>query len=266
MLESSTMTTTTPFAAFYLDVTGDHTEEQIAHALAKNGMITFDAIRSKEDLLHLCTLLGTIVKHRDADRTGLTHIVKREYVQFIEGYQAFTDSHLTLHTDGSSIPDPATLVVLWCAQPAEEGGMSLFVDGKLLYQVLAREHPLILRVLTTPHSAVFAGARIPLYSSVFSTSECGTVCIRFRYDSLGYYTAPVCDVLPTFLALLNQYKISFVLRKHQGYIIQNGRWLHGRTAFRGERDMYRVLIHTNPATQISEYVHLGFNLDSRYKQ
>ena len=29
------MTTTTPFAAFYLDVTGDHTEEQIAHALAK---------------------------------------------------------------------------------------------------------------------------------------------------------------------------------------------------------------------------------------
>lgn len=256
------MTITTSFAAFYVDITGDHTEEQIVHALAKNGMIIFDAIQSKEDLLHFCSLLGTTVKHRDADEAGLTHIMKREDIQFIEGYQAFTDSHLTLHTDGSSIPDPATLVVLWCAQPAEEGGISLFVDGKLLYQILAKEHPQILRAMTTPHSAIFAGTKIPLKSSVFSISECGTVCIRFRYDSLGYYTAPVCDVLPTFLELLNQYKISFSLYKHQGYIVQNGRWLHGRTAFHGKREMYRVLIHINPTTHIGKYVHLGFKLDS----
>lgn len=255
------MTTTTPFAAFYLNVTGDCAEEQIAHALAKNGLITFDAIHSKEDLLHLCTLLGTIVKHRDADETGLTHIVKREEIQFIEGYQAFTDSHLTLHTDGSSIPDPATLIVLWCAQPAEEGGISLFVDGKLLYQVLAKEYPQVLRLLTTPNSAIFVGAETPLCSSVFSTPECGTLCIRFRYDNLGHYSASVCNVLPTFLELLNQYKISFSLRKHQGYIIYNKRWLHGRTAFRGEREMYRVLIHTNPATSIGKCVHSGFKLD-----
>ncbi|MBA2679309.1 MAG: TauD/TfdA family dioxygenase [Ktedonobacteraceae bacterium] len=256
------MTTTTPFAAFYLNVTGDCIEEQIAHDLARNGMITFDAIQSKEDLLHLCRRLGAIVKHRDADETGLTHIVKREDIQFIKGYQAFTNSHLTLHTDGSSVPDPATLVVLWCVQPAEEGGISLFVDGKLLYQVLAKEHPLVLTTLTTPHSAIFAGAKAPLYSSVFSMPESGTVCIRFRYDGLGYYIAPACKVLPTFLELLNHYKISFSLCKHQGYIIHNKRWLHGRTAFCGEREMYRVLIHTNPTTLIGKCTHSGFKLDS----
>ena len=256
------MTITTPFAAFYLDLTGDHIEEHMAHALAEKGLITFDAIQSKEDLLHLCALLGTIVKHRDADGDGVTSIAKRDEISFVEGYQAFTASHLTLHTDGSSVPNPATLVVLWCEEPAEEGGISLFVDGKGLYQVLAKEHPQILRVLMTPHTAIFAGGETPFYSSVFSQSECNTVCIRFRYDSLGYYTASVCDILPIFLELLKRYTISFTLHKHQGYIIQNGRWLHGRTAFRGERKMYRVLIHINPATNIGKYVHLGFTTDS----
>lgn len=260
------MTITASFTAFYLDVTGGCVEEQVAYALARNGLVTFDTIQSKEDLLRFCTLLGTIVKHRDADGSGLTHIVKQESIPFIEGYQAFTNSHLTLHTDGSGVPNPATLVVLWCAQPAEEGGMSLFVDGKLLYQILAKEHPQILRVLATPRSAIFAGAETPLYSSVFSKPECGTVCIRFRYDSLGYYTLPVCNILPTFLELLNQYNISFTLRKHQGYIIQNGRWLHGRTAFRGEREMYRVLVHTNPATLIGKQVHSGFKLGSELEE
>lgn len=256
------MITTTPLTAFYLNITGDCAEEQIAHALAKNGIIIFDAIQSKEDLLHLCALLGTIVKHRDADETGLTRIVKRENIQLIEGYQAFTDTHLSLHTDGSSIPDPATLVVLWCAQPAREGGISLFVDGKQLYHVLAKEYPQVLHVLTAPHSAIFIGAQRPLYSSVFSTAESDTVCIRFRYDSLVYYTAPVCDALLTFLELLKHYQISFSLRKHQGYILHNKRWLHGRTAFRGEREMYRVLIQTNPATPLGKCINSGFKPSS----
>jgi alpha-ketoglutarate-dependent taurine dioxygenase len=252
------MTTTTPFAAISLDVGRNHIEEHVAHALAENGMITFDGIQSKEDLLHLCSRLGTIVNHRDAESTGLTHIIKREDIQPIEGYQAFTASSLPLHTDGSSMPDPATLVVLWCVQPAEKGGISLFVDGKRLYQVLAQDHPQILRVLTTPQSAIFAGAKIPLSSSVFSLSDDGTACIRFRYDYLGYYSAPVYAILPTFLALLNHATISFALEKHQGYILQNGRWLHGRTAFCGEREMYRVLIHTDPATHIGKHIQFGF--------
>jgi alpha-ketoglutarate-dependent taurine dioxygenase len=256
------MTTATPFAAFSLNVMGDHIEEHVIHALAENGMITFDGIESKEDLLYLCNRLGTIVNHRDAERTGLTYIVKRENIPHIEGYQAFTDTALMLHTDGSSMPDPATLVVLWCAQPAEDGGVSLFVDGKRVYQVLAKEYPQILRALTTPQSALFTGAEIPLYSSVFSLSGDGTICIRFRYDHLGYYSAPVCAVLPTFLALLNHYTISFTLEKNQGYIIQNGRWLHGRTAFHGEREMYRILLHTHPATNIGKYIQLGFKCDA----
>jgi alpha-ketoglutarate-dependent taurine dioxygenase len=262
MPESRIMDSTTPFATFYLDIEGAQVEERVAYALARNGMVTFDSIQSTGELLYLCTQLGTIVKHRDADEVGLTRIVKRYDLQTTDGYQAFTSFHLTLHTDGSSTPDPATLVILWCAQPAEEGGMSLFVDGKQIYQVLAREYPHVLQALTAPNSALFAGSEAPLYNSIFGTLTDGSICLRFRYDSLGYYAAPVCSVLPSFMDLLGQHTISFTLQKHQGYILQNGRWLHGRTAFCGEREMYRVLVRTDPATSIGAHVHLGFHPDS----
>src|SRR5438105_13931014 len=115
MLEGSIMTITTPFTTFYLDVTEEHTEEQIAHALMQDGIITFDTIQSTEELLHLSTLLGTIVRHRDANEAGLTRIVKRSDIQLTDGYQAFTTSHLPLHTEGSILVDPATVLELWRA-------------------------------------------------------------------------------------------------------------------------------------------------------
>ncbi len=255
------MTITTPFATFYLDITEEYAEKQIERALLWDGMITFDAIHSTRELLRLCRQIGTIVKHRDADENGITRIVKRSIEQSITSYQAFTDSHLTLHTDGTSMPDPAPLIVLWCAQPAEEGGASLFVDGKQIYQLLLKAYPQVLEALSTPASAIFAGSTTPIYSSVFETLADGTVSIRFRYDSFGYYSVPVCVALPVFLNLLNQYKISFPLQKHQGYIIHNRRWLHGRTAFQGAREVYRVLLSPAPETSIGAHVGRGFRPD-----
>jgi alpha-ketoglutarate-dependent taurine dioxygenase len=252
------MADNTQFTTFYLDVAGAHAEERIARALAGDGLLTFDGIQSCGELLQLCSRLGTIVKHRDADEAGLTRITKRSDLEAREGYQAFTSAHLTLHTDGSSIAEPPTLVVLWCERPAAEGGMSLFVDGKQLYQVLANEYPQVLETLSTPNSALFAGAEPPVYGSIFSIGADGSICVRFRYDGLGYYAAPACSVLPIFLELLERHTLAFPLQKQQGYILQNGRWLHGRTAFRGEREMCRVLVRIDPATALGQCVHLGF--------
>ncbi len=80
-------------------------------------------------------------------------------------------------------------------QQAEEGGVSLFADGKHLYRVLAQQYPHILQALTTPNSAIFAGADVLLRSSVLSTLENGNICIRFRFDALGYYAAPVSEAI-----------------------------------------------------------------------
>ncbi len=251
------------FTSLYVDIAKEPTEDQILLPLAKDGIFTFN-IQSREELVCFCTKLGTIVKHRDSDKNGLTRIRKRNGVLYTlseAGYQAFTNSHLTLHTDGSSASDPATLIVLWCAHPAEEGGISLFADGKQIYHVLAHHYPHVLQKFTMPDSAIFSGAQPPFYSSIFSTLPNGNIYIRFRYDSLVYYSAPVCSELPIFLQLLNQHSVSFTLKKHQGYVIQNGRWLHGRTAFDGDRDLYRVLVQTEPNTLVGKQVMLGFSPD-----
>ncbi|GHP00606.1 hypothetical protein KSF_106530 [Reticulibacter mediterranei] len=241
-----------------VDSPTERTQESITDLLEKDGILVFNAIDSPGALLQFCQQLGTIIPHRDADHTGLTRIVAHDVPPKKAGYQAFTPFHLRLHTDGSSLPLPATLVILWCAEPALDGGQSLFVDGKYMYQLLFRHYPHVLDALITPNSAIFAGSASPLQSSILSQHANGNICIRFRYDSLGYYASPVCRVLPTFLDLLNQQTISFALAKHQGYILQNGRWLHGRTAFQGYREMYRVLVHTNPETAFGKRVTFGF--------
>src|SRR5690349_4671164 len=106
----------------HLDLTKRGTDEQIGSILARDGICTFSPLTSPDELLYFCQQLGTIVTHRDSDERGLTRIVTRLQAPLSAGYQAFTPSHVALHTDGSSLPEPATLVVLWCQEPAVGGG------------------------------------------------------------------------------------------------------------------------------------------------
>ena len=167
----------------HVDLTKWSADEEMACILAHDGICTFAPLTSPEALLCFCQQLGTIVKHRDSDERGLTWIAPREQVPSSDGYQAFTPSHLALHTDGSSLPEPATLVVLWCQQPSPVGGLSLFVDGKRLYRTLETEYPQVLEALTAPYSAIFAGARAPLFGSIFTKLSTGQISLRFREEA-----------------------------------------------------------------------------------
>ena len=66
------------FKRFYLDITCKDLKEQIVCKLTRDGFVTFDMLRSPEELLHFCTRLGKIVMHRDADQNGVTRIVQSE--------------------------------------------------------------------------------------------------------------------------------------------------------------------------------------------
>ncbi|WP_416332450.1 TauD/TfdA family dioxygenase [Laceyella tengchongensis] len=52
------------------------------------------------------------------------------------GYSAFTTGSLSLHTDRSGVENPPDLLVFYCIEPAEQGGESLFADGRLVYHHL----------------------------------------------------------------------------------------------------------------------------------
>lgn len=247
------------FQEYYLDRAQCNFKDCMVDALEKDGLVTFNNITSRQDLIALSQTLGTIVEHRDSDPDGVTRIIKRHEWSSKEGYLGFSSNYLPFHTDGSAVPKPPAFIIMLCHESAEVGGVSLLADGKQIYRVLAEEFPHLLKVLMTPNSVVFGGTEISFVSSIFSTLEDGNICIRFRYDNLGYCSEAVSAVLPRFLEIINRYSISFLLKKGQGYIIQNGRWLHGRTAFQGAREMSRVLVNRCNEIPIVRQVHLGFS-------
>lgn len=258
-------TITTRFEDFYLDVTHNDWRNRLTDALETNGIITFDKVYSKSDLIDLAKALGSICNHRDSDVDGITYISKRENETLPDGYRAFSSSRLTLHTDGSSVAEPPTFMILLCVKPANQGGVSLLADGKQIYKVLKEKFPQILQALSEPGTAIFRGADTFLVSSVFSILESGNVCVRFRYDSLGYYSAPANTTLSTFLEILAAHSFPLFLESGQGYIIQNGRWLHGRTSFQGDREMYRILVKADGEKITEKKVHFGFGLGNGAK-
>ncbi|MDL1912998.1 MAG: hypothetical protein FDW93_00505 [Bergeyella sp.] len=69
--------------------------------------------------------------------------------------------------------------------------------------------------------------------------------LRFRNDKFGYFNTELNDLLHVFYELIEKYKIVFKMKKNQGYIINNGRFLHGRTEFIGFREMWRILAFDN---------------------
>ena len=246
------------FGDFYVDITRNGFEEHLMKSLERNGLITFDGINSRDELLGFSKRLGTIFHHRDSDEDGVTHITNSDEEITKDGYLAFSSSSLTLHTDRSSASEPPTWIVFFCNKQAEEGGDSLFVDVKEIYDILSKQHPTTLQTLKTPNSAIFGADKTQVVGSILNTLQDGQVYVRFRYDSLGYYSAPVVTVLSDFLNVMDKRSMLLSLSDHQGYIVQNGRWLHGRTSFKGKREAYRILVDPASNTSQGRSVYFGF--------
>jgi hypothetical protein len=117
---------------------------------------------------------------------------------------------------------------------------SLLVDGKLLHDVLAAEDEQTLQVLSRPRSALFGGAGGYL-GAIFECTAEGRVAMRLRVDELGQFSPEVTQVIPRLITLAEKHLLVLPLRAGQGYILNNSRWLHGRTRFSGRRTMLRVL-------------------------
>ena len=70
-------------------------------------------------------------------------------------YSGFTYNAQRLHTDGSTVPEPASLLLLYCETPALKGGESLLLDGKILYRHLQEQDPELLAALEQPEAGTF---------------------------------------------------------------------------------------------------------------
>jgi len=235
-----------------------HNINNIITKLHEDGLLIIDAVNTIEELLSIAQSLGSIIQHRDADERGLTHIMQRDVLDDKSSTRGFTAKELLPHTDGSSVAVPPTLIIVLCKKKAQMGGLSTFVDSKVVFDELSGQYSSVLKRLLTPKSAIFGSIESGICGSIFNILPDGNVYVRFRYDERGYYSPHVVEVIPKLLELIEANTLFTQIEENQAYIVQNGRWLHGRTEFVGEREMIRILVKISPETNGSRKLMFGF--------
>lgn len=210
----------------------------LARSLEHDGCVWLDA--PAPDVETLACSLGAIRSHRDSAPDGATRIRPRQ--NEISAGAAFTREALPPHTDGSSVRQPADLVVNECIR-AGSGGEVLLVDGQLLFRVLAEAGGDVIRRLEMP---LYTFGEAQLKAAVFSCHPTrGTRVIRYRNDGLltplNRAAHQALRVLEAHIRMCTQTR---PMKAGEAYIVDNTRFLHGRTRFSGEREVVRFLVDT----------------------
>ncbi|MFJ4656236.1 TauD/TfdA family dioxygenase [Nocardia sp. NPDC088792] len=217
----------------------------VAAGLAADGLARFDSIRTRAQLVTLGASLGQVVPHRDSGDDGVTTLEHRAGLAHRLGFEGFGTGSLLPHTDRSGVPEPPALLLVVCGRKSVTGGECIAIDGRAVYSDLAENWPGAVEALTQPRTALFGGASGHL-GSVFEQAKGGRIRVRYRRDGLVQYSPDITRWLPTLDAAIERHMIRFKLEPGQGYVLHNHRWLHGRSAFTGERIMYRLSLNPHP--------------------
>jgi len=160
---------------------------------------------------------------------------------------AYTGMGLQAHSDNPYRDPVPTLQLLSCLENSADGGDSIVVDGFMAVQILARESPDSLRLLSENCARFeFSGAEGTSLKSRRPMIELAPdgelLAVRFNNRS----TAPIVDVayddLPAYYAAYRHFaeiitrpdlEISFKLKPGELFIVDNTRVLHSRKAYSG---------------------------------
>ncbi len=235
------------FRAYHVDILDPAQQPRVIALLREHGLVTFTGITDRATLASVARRLMSIRPHRDAGPDGVTVITDTGSTG--PGYGAFTDAKLIPHTDGTSLPDPPSLLLLTCQQPASQGGNTLLADAARITATLAGQHPAALRALSAPQAAYFGTAGGYL-GPVCEPVGPGRARIRLRLDDLAMFSADATPVIPLLRAVITQHLHAIQLRTGQGLLVSNSRWLHGRDCYTGPRIMLRILGDPLPGTDI----------------
>ncbi|MGN9915836.1 TauD/TfdA family dioxygenase [Micromonospora palomenae] len=224
----------------HVDLRDPDSAARILSGLTTHGITIFQGGIGREELLCAAQSLITIRTHRDSDSDGVTTIAQRPAANDGTSLTGFTDRELRPHTEGSAVCRPPRVLMLACLRPAQTGGRSQLVDGRDLYDKIARTEPAMLAALSKPRSAYFGRGSGHL-GAVFQQTTEGRIAVRLRLDELARFSPMLVSSIDRLRTLVQQQTIPVDLREGHGYILLNDRWLHGRTRFTGNRLMLRII-------------------------
>ncbi|MFJ1551651.1 TauD/TfdA family dioxygenase [Streptomyces sp. NPDC088246] len=231
---------TTGFEAHYVQQQGEKASGLIAGQLRERGLVTVDGLESRESVLAFAQRVMTLVPHRDSDPDNLTTIHDIGRGARRPGLAGLGNGELLAHTERSSVPEPPRLMLLVCLRPPVSGAEVLLTDGQAVHEHLNAEAPEAVELMGLPGTAFYGdGGGRP--AQIFTRHPGGRASIRYRQDELAQFSPVVARFLPDLRAAIAAHQCAITLSPGQGYLIDNHRYLHARSAFSGPRLCVRAL-------------------------
>ncbi|WP_432114715.1 TauD/TfdA family dioxygenase [Streptomyces sp. S1] len=221
-------------------VAGPDQAPDIMELVRTCGIATVDGLDTRVAVLTFARQVMTLISHPDSDPDALTTIRDRGAPARRRGLAGLSAEELLAHTERSSLPHPPRLMLLVCQQPAASGGDVLLTDGHALHNFLLRHAPQALEAMSLPGTAFYGDGGGHL-SQIFTHHRGERVSIRLRQDDLAAFSPLLTPHLPRLREAIKSLQQRVVLRAGQGYLIDNSRWLHARSSFRGDRVCVRAL-------------------------
>ncbi len=162
---------------------------------------------------------------------------------------AYTNLHLSAHTDGTYSHDAPGLQMLHCLSFDGAGGDSTLVDGFKIADVMQSTEPELFEVLcdvAIPAQYIGDGAHLVAARPVFRHDHNGTlVQVSYNNSDRAPFLLPADEMAQLYAALrafdnlANDESMQWrhVLRPGEALLFDNWRVLHGRRAYTGTRTM-----------------------------
>ena len=199
----------------------------------------------KEKILNLAKLLGVsrLDSNICADEDSLTSITQTSH-EGQHDYIPYSNKKLSWHTDGYYNPPEKRIntMLLHCAQPAKQGGESLFMDHEIAYILLRDENPDYIEALMQPNAMTIPAnilngkvIREEQTGPVFLLNSQGQLHMRYsaRKRNIEWRqnspTLEAVEFLDTLLNSDSEYIIKHTLNAGEGIICRN--ILHCRSTF-----------------------------------
>ncbi|KKK21364.1 hypothetical protein AOCH_002057 [Aspergillus ochraceoroseus] len=175
----------------------------IQEAFYAQGIVFLEGF-DEDSLRLLATQLGDIVQPRN-EKTSGAGISNIRYEPSLSG-KGYSSEELYFHTDRSGWECP----------------------------------PRILMSTLKKHSSFRSEDGVFVPRPIFEESS---GMFRFRFDDNIQLSASLVLRFPQFLEVIYRNAYAISLEPGQGYLLDNHRFLHGRTAFHGSRELLRVLVN-----------------------